>query len=84
VATWSHEFGYVAIHDPNTGEWHDIPMQDAHDWAKSEAFRRKELYRSGMRKAYRLTSREMEDLWETEHCLMMEDGIIEEFPVEGG
>ena len=24
VATWSAEFDYVSLHDPTTGEWHDL------------------------------------------------------------
>ncbi len=59
VATWSGEFGYISMHDPNTGEWHDVQTGDAPGWAKWEASKRKELYRAGNRKAYRLTSREV-------------------------
>jgi hypothetical protein len=85
IATWSHEFGFVSIHDPTTGEWHDLTTGDAPDWAVREAFRRKDLYRSGVRKAYRLTSREMEEIRESERSSPgNEDGIVEEFPVEGG
>lgn len=25
VIKWSREPGYVALHDPTTGEWHDVP-----------------------------------------------------------
>ena len=81
VAAWSHEFGYVSIHDPTTGEWHDLKTNDAPGWAVGEAHRRKGLYKTGNRRAYRLTSREMEEGWEAEHPAP-EEGIIEEHPVE--
>jgi hypothetical protein len=81
VATWSIEFGYISIHDPITGEWHDILTAEAPAWAKSEAFKRKEIYKDGNRKAYRLTSREMEDIWEAEHVSEPE-GIVEDYPIE--
>jgi hypothetical protein len=81
VATWAATFGYVSIHDPVTGEWHDMKTADAPDWAKAEAFKRKDLYRSGDRRAYRLTAREMEEIWEAEHP-MPEEGIVEEIPIE--
>jgi predicted metal-dependent hydrolase len=25
IIKWSREPGYVALHDPTTGEWHDVP-----------------------------------------------------------
>ena len=81
VATWAHEFGYISLHDPTTGEWHDMKTEDAPDWAKAEAFRRKDLYKGGNRKAYCLTSREMEELWEAEHP-PDEEGIVEEYAIE--
>jgi hypothetical protein len=31
VARWSREFGFISIHDPTTGEWHDIPMKEARE-----------------------------------------------------
>lgn len=67
IAKWSPEFGYVSLHDPTTGEWHDLPTKEAPDWAKWEASKRKELYKGGNRNAYRLTSREMEKLWVGDH-----------------
>jgi hypothetical protein len=67
VAKWSAEFGYVSLHDPTSGEWHDLRTKEAPDWAKWEASKRKELYKDGDRKAYRLTSSEMEKLWGEEH-----------------
>ncbi len=81
VATWSIDFGYISIHDPTTGEWHDVATNDAQAWSKREAFKRKELYRDGNRKAFRLTAREMEEIWEAEYVPEPE-GIIEDHPVE--
>jgi hypothetical protein len=81
IATWSAEFGYVSIHDPTTGEWHDLPTREAPQWATWEARRRKELYREGNRRAYRLTSREMEEIWKAERAPETE-GIVEEHPLE--
>jgi hypothetical protein len=81
VATWSMVFGYVSIHDPTTGEWYDVPTKEAPDWAKREAFKRKELYKDGNRRAYRLTSHEMEEILEAERVPEPE-GIIEEHPIE--
>ncbi len=77
VATWSVEFGYISIHDPTTGEWHDLRTEDAPGWAKRETFKRKELYKDGNRKAYRLTSREMEEIWKAERVPESE-GILKE------
>ena len=82
IATWSAEFGFVSIHDPTVGEWHDLRTADAPDWAVSEARKRKELYRDGNRKAYRLTSREMEEIWEAEHLASEDEGIVEDHPLE--
>ncbi len=81
VATWSVEFGFVSLHDPTTGEWYDLPTKEAPDWAVGEARKRKELYRDGNRKAFRLTSLEMEEIWEAERPVEKE-GIVEEHPVE--
>ena len=80
-AMWSGEFGYISLHDPTTGEWHDVQTKDAPGWAKWEASKRKELYRAGNRKAYRLTSREVGEVWEAERSTI-EEGIVEEYPVE--
>lgn len=79
IARWSKEFGYISLHDPTSGEWHDLRTEDAPDWAKREAFKRRDLYRSGNRKAYRLTAREMEEMWEAER---VPEGIIEDYPIE--
>jgi hypothetical protein len=54
---------------------------DAPDWAVREARKRKELYKNSNRRAYRLTSREMEDIWEAEREPEPE-GIVEDFPIE--
>ncbi len=58
--------GFLSIHDPTTGEWHDVPLKGAPAWAKSEAHKRRELYRAGNKRAYKLTSQEMEEIWEAE------------------
>ena len=84
VATWSGEFGYVSLHDPTSGEWHDLHWKDAPGWAKWEARKRKELYGDGNRKAYRLTSREMAQIWEAENSSSADEGIVEDHPVEEG
>jgi hypothetical protein len=81
IAMWSIEFGYISVHDPTTGEWYDVPTKEAPSWTMWEARKRKELYRDGNRKAYRLTSREMEKIWGDEHLLEPE-GIVEDHPVE--
>jgi hypothetical protein len=81
VATWSAEFGYVSLHDPTTGEWHDLKTSIAPEWAVGEARKRKELYKSGNRRAYRLSARDMEDLWKSDQP--PEEGIVEDYPVEG-
>jgi hypothetical protein len=66
IATWSVEFGYVSLHDPTTGEWHDLKTSVAPEWAVGEAKQRMELYKSGNRRAYRLSARDMEDLWKSD------------------
>ena len=81
IATWSAEFGYVSLHDPTTGEWHDLKTTVAPEWAVGEARRRKELYKSGNRRAYRLSARDMEEVWKSHQP--PEEGIAEDYPVEG-
>jgi len=66
VAVWSRTFGYVSIHDPVFGEWHDVPVKEAPSWAKWEAGKRKELRKSGNKRAYRLTAKEIQEVWESE------------------
>lgn len=61
VARFSPEFGFISIHDPTTGEWHDVTMKDAPQWAKSEASRRKRLRKAGDYQLY--TARELAELW---------------------
>jgi hypothetical protein len=82
VSTWSGEFGHVSLRDPITGEWHDLQTKDSPGWSLWEARKRKELYKSGNRKAYRLTSSQMEEIWEAERSTIIEEGIVEEYPVE--
>jgi hypothetical protein len=81
VATWSGEFGYVSLHDPTTGEWHDLKTTVAPEWAVGEARQRKELYKSGNRRAYRLSARDMEEVWKSDQP--PEEGIVEDYPLEG-
>src|SRR5215213_9744101 len=81
VAMWSRRYGYVSIHDPTTGEWHDLRTEDAPRWAVGEARRRKELCRDGNLRAYQLNSRETEKIWRDKHA-PADVGIVEEFPVE--
>ena len=81
VASWSGEFGFVSVHDPTTGDWWDIQTGIAPEWAVREARKRKELYKDGNRRAYRLTAREMERILDKERTPDQE-GIIEEHPVE--
>src|SRR5215216_2442514 len=92
VARWSRQFGYIAIHDPTTGEWHDVTIKEAPDWAKSEAFLRARLRK--VRGITRLMSRvELEQVWAgelppvaplskpasvTKHGIVYEDYLEEE------
>jgi hypothetical protein len=72
VARWSREFGYISIHDPTTGDWHDLAMKDAPAWAKKEARKRKELWRfHGVTET--LTVEEMEDVWLEEEATPKDD-----------
>jgi hypothetical protein len=64
VARYSREFGYISIHDPTTGEWHDVQTKEALPWARWEASKRKELRKRGV--TWLLTAREMEELFEAE------------------
>src|ERR687895_2902608 len=82
IATWSAQFGYVSMHDPATGEWHDLQTKDAPEWAVGEARRRKEQYRGGNRRAYRLTSSEIEELWRG--GASGDEGIVGNHPLRGG
>jgi hypothetical protein len=83
VARWSQEFGYIAIHDPTIGSWHEVATGDAPSWAKREAHKRKELRkRKGITRL--LTSAEMEEIFtgETpamwEHPAITDKGIVYE------
>jgi hypothetical protein len=82
TATWSRQFGYVSLHDPVDGEWWNVKVKDAPEWALNESRKRKELYKGGNRGAYRLTSQEMEEIWEAEHTDDVEVGIVEDHPTE--
>ncbi len=79
VARWSSEFGYISIHDPTSGEWHDVQTKDAPPWARWEARKRKELRRAeGVTRL--LTAAEMGEIWEAERYA--EEGIVEEHPLD--
>ena len=80
IAKWSKHFGYVSIHDPVLGEWWDVPTKDAPPWALDEARRRNELWRAGDRRAFKLTSRQIEELWLAEQS-EPEEGITEDYPL---
>jgi hypothetical protein len=79
VATWATTFGFVAIHDPLTGEWHDVKTKEAPGWAIAEAGLRKRLYKGGDRRAYAHSAKKMQEVWESEHPPTAEEGIVEEF-----
>ena len=81
VATWSAEFGYVSLHDPTTGELHDLKTTVTPEWAVGEARQRKELYKSGNRRAYRLSARDMEEVWKSDQP--PDEGIVQDYPGEG-
>jgi TubC N-terminal docking domain len=72
VARYSREFGFISVHDPTTGEWHDIASKDAPDWAKNESRKRKELWKAGDRGAFNLSARKVEAIFEGERPEMWE------------
>jgi hypothetical protein len=80
VAKWSAEFGFISLHDPGSGAWHDVPTMEAPGWTKWEARKRKQLYRAGDRHAYELTRKHMEQIYRDERH--KDEGIVEEYPVE--
>ena len=80
IAKWSKHFGYVSIHDPVLGEWWDVAVKEAPEWAVGEARRRKALYRAGRRDAYRLNAAQMEELWQAEQ-VEPNEGIVEDHPL---
>jgi hypothetical protein len=76
VARWSSEFGFISIHDPTAGEWHDLPTKDAPDWAKRECFKRRELRK--YKGITRLLNRaEMEEVWREEEAEMWEHPAVD-------
>ncbi|BBL79079.1 hypothetical protein RxyAA322_09330 [Rubrobacter xylanophilus] len=44
VIRWAREPGYVALHDPTTGEWHEVATSDCPPWVleDAKAYRRRE------------------------------------------
>jgi hypothetical protein len=83
VARWSREFGYISIHDPTTGEWHDVSSKDAPGWVKREAHKRKTLRRlEGITRT--LTAEEMEEIWKKEKAPMWDEPGCAPTPVSTG
>jgi hypothetical protein len=79
TAKWARVFGYIALHDPTTGEVHDVATKAAPGWAKWEAGTRNRLWKSGRRDAFDLTSAQMAKIWAEEHPpLEEEEGNVEE------
>lgn len=37
VIKWSREPGYISLHDPTTGEWHDLATTDCPPWILEDA-----------------------------------------------
>ncbi len=37
VIKWSKEPGYVSLHDPATGEWHEVPASGCPPWVLDDA-----------------------------------------------
>lgn len=37
VIKWSKETGYISLHDPTTGEWHDVPVSSCPPWVLDDA-----------------------------------------------
>jgi hypothetical protein len=82
VARWADyktARGYVAIHDPSSGEWCAVPWKAAPSWARWEAVKRSELYRAGDAGAFDLTAAQMEVIWQRERPSLEEEGIVEEY-----
>jgi hypothetical protein len=81
VAIWSRHFGFVSVHDPTTGEWHDLSTEDAPGWAVREARKHKRD------KAYPPTARQVEARREDErehapHPAVTDKGIVFEDYIE--
>ena len=37
VIKWSKEPGYISLHDPTTGEWHEVPASSCPPWVLDDA-----------------------------------------------
>ncbi len=37
VIKWSRQPGYIALHDPTTGDWHELPTTDCPPWILEDA-----------------------------------------------
>jgi hypothetical protein len=79
-ASYKKAKGYVTIHDPTSGEWHDLPYRDAPTWARWEATKRSELYRrTGDYGVFDLDAEAMNAILEEESPPQEEEGIVEEY-----
>lgn len=76
-ASYKKAKGHVSVHDPTSGEWHEMPWKAAPSWARWEASKRSDLYKAtDDGRAFDLTASEMRQIWE-EHALE-EEVIVEE------
>jgi hypothetical protein len=87
VARWADyktAKGHIAIHDPASGEWAEVPYKDAPGWAQREARKRSELYRqTGDARVFDYDAATMRAIWEEEQIAQGEEdeGIVEENPL---
>jgi TubC N-terminal docking domain len=42
IIKWSKEPGYIAIHDPTTGDWHEVLASECPPWVIEEAKARRQ------------------------------------------
>jgi|SRR5215204_1494034 len=81
-ASYKKAKGCVTIHDPTTGEWHELPWKGAPSWAMWEVSERSSLYKfTGDASAFDLTASQIEEIWEEKHPPEedAEEGIVEEY-----
>jgi hypothetical protein len=77
VARWADyktAKGHIAIHDPASGEWAEVPYKDAPGWAQRE---------TGDARVFDYDAATMRDNWEEEQIAQGEEdeGIVEENPL---
>ena len=53
VIKWSKEPGYISLHDPTTGEWHEVPASGCPPWVLDDARAHKFRWRRKKRGADR-------------------------------